>query len=265
MENNKIVLSGIFSEGYGIIPKKLMKAQDIKSTTKLILCYLLSYTGAGVTCFPQIKNICADLSISKSTFLRCISEAIDNDYLQKHQENRGQHIGKKNIYELLFMYEYAGVNLARAKMELLQVSPVYSNNNIYNNNNNNKNIDFHNIKYKIPLLSNNFFFITDEIIQKYKNVYSAVNIENELKKIIQWFYDNSEKKRTQKNIAAFLNNWFLKKQDMIEHDKKYIKNIKQLKYFFCEKCNTEIYHFIDKKNNYRCNVCNNVYKNKDME
>lgn len=145
--SNSIELSGIFSEGYGFVPKKLMKAKDISSNTKLVLCYLLSYTGAGCTAFPQQKDIAESLGISMRTVVKCIHESIENGYLKKIQEQRGQGIGKRNIYDLLFMREFpsarnAHANIARAnddvasaKNDTLQVHHVHTNNNNKNNNN----------------------------------------------------------------------------------------------------------------------------------
>lgn len=106
MSENRIELSGIFSEGYGFVPKKLMRATDISSTTKLILCYLLSFTGAGITCFPQIKDMAEELNLTKRTIIRCINQAKTMGYISKHQTHRGGKIGTKNTYEILFMYDY---------------------------------------------------------------------------------------------------------------------------------------------------------------
>lgn len=153
MSENKIQLSGIFSDGYGFVPKKLMRAKDISNTTKVVLCYLLSYTGAGVSCFPQIKDIAADLGLTTRTIINSINSAIENRYLNKHQENRGGKIGKKNSYELLFMYDFKDnkhvKKNSRAQIaceikdaacennDIQHVNEGQSNNNSINNNNNN--------------------------------------------------------------------------------------------------------------------------------
>lgn len=157
MSENKIELSGIFSDGYGFVPKKLMKTNLLSSNTKLVICYLLSYTGAGVTCFPQIKDIASHLNISTRTVIRCLDQAIAHKFINKHQENRGDKIGKKNTYELLFMYDFpknsttqkkasdklacANKTVASDNPDISHVTPGNSNNNINNNNNNNNRND----------------------------------------------------------------------------------------------------------------------------
>jgi hypothetical protein len=152
--SNSIELSGIFSEGYGVVPKKLMKAKDLKASTKLLLCYLLSYTGAGMECFPPINQITSDTGISKRTVISCINEAIKNGYLAKTQKQRGRGIGKMNIYTLLFMTDFTGAKNARAniasakgsvasaKSDTLQVQNSTSNNNMNNNTKNNNTTRF---------------------------------------------------------------------------------------------------------------------------
>lgn len=165
MSDNKIELSGIFSEGYGFVPKKLMKAKDISNTTKVVLCYLLSYTGAGVSCFPQIKDIASDLGLTTRTIINCINSAIENKYLKKYQENRGGKIGKKNTYELLFMYDFnlnkhvkiksradvacENKEVACEKNDNQHVNEGQSNNNSIKSNNNNNNAEVFNFLDKL--------------------------------------------------------------------------------------------------------------------
>ena len=103
--SNKIELGGAFSEGYGIVPKKILRDKTISSNTKLVLCYMLSFTGGGVTCFPSIRTMADDLNISSRTVIRCLSEAEDKNLISKHQKMLGRGKGKQNIYELLFMYQ----------------------------------------------------------------------------------------------------------------------------------------------------------------
>lgn len=151
MHDNKIQLSGIFSEGYGFVPKKLMKADDINSNAKLILCYLLSYTGAGVNCFPNIEQIANDLKISKRTIIRCIKSAREKGYLSIDKKHLGQGKGSSNLYTLIFMSDFPSAKNARAKkaresesiagdkIDSLQVTQGNRNNNtpkinIFNNN-----------------------------------------------------------------------------------------------------------------------------------
>jgi hypothetical protein len=144
--SNTIQLSGIFSEGYGIVPKKLMKAQDIKGNTKLVLCYLLSYSGSGSECFPSIDLMSDSLNMSKRTIVRCIKEATNEGYLRKTQ---GELSDKRaNKYYLDFMSNFGDkkapnknkvteITKQGDKMIPNKVTGGNSNNNININKNNN--------------------------------------------------------------------------------------------------------------------------------
>lgn len=183
--SNTIELSGIFSEGYGFVPKKLMKAKDIKSNTKLILCYLLSYTGAGTECFPSMHGISENLNMSKRTIIRCIQEAIIKGYLKKTQ---GELLDKRsNKYYLNFMNDFGdkkspflnkqsdkkspnkkvGDNSAQqgAKKTLNKVTPGNSNNNMNSINKSNNNIYIQ----EIFDYWNSFNIICHESIDKFKS------------------------------------------------------------------------------------------------
>ena len=53
--------------------------------------------------------------------------------------------------------------------------------------------------------------LSPELIKKWKEVYPAVNIEQEIKKSESWIVSNPKNFKT--NITRFLNNWFAKCQD----------------------------------------------------
>ena len=104
--SDKLELTGFFKGGFGVVPKQLMRADDINSSTKLVLCYLLSYTGTGMECFPKISTIATELKISTRTIIRCIKSAIEKKYITKRLFDSGNGNGKNNVYTLLFMADY---------------------------------------------------------------------------------------------------------------------------------------------------------------
>ena len=115
-QEKNISMSGIFGEGYGIVPKLLMKADDLSITTKAVLCYLLSYAGAGAESWPSHTEIIHNLKISKRTLARSINQAIDGGYVtQKRKFSRS--IGSRNIYNLTFMSENRGATRAPSKIK----------------------------------------------------------------------------------------------------------------------------------------------------
>lgn len=153
MSENKIEFGGIFSEGYGIIPKKLMKMKfDDKvgkqkgKNIKLVLSYMLSFTGAGkFDCFPSIESISNDLEISKPTVIEAINNAVNLGLISKEQMFPNDPLKHNNKYILKFM-DIGGVNTV-SKESLLtcengltfKVNTFEQNNNNINNNTNNNN------------------------------------------------------------------------------------------------------------------------------
>lgn len=98
---NKIAFPDIFAEGYGVVPKKLLKS-DLKPNTKLLLSYFLSFTGAGRDqCWPSIDSIARNLRLGRDTIKRSLREARGKGYLNI-EHRRGRNIGTQNIYIILF-------------------------------------------------------------------------------------------------------------------------------------------------------------------
>lgn len=154
-------LTGIMSEGYGIIPKKLMKMQFSGTigkqkgrSVKLVLSYLLSFSGAGNFAFPGLSRICKDLEISRPAAIDALKNAEILGLITIERNGKG----KGNVYILDFLtsdfteekeesYSQSGklsvplnkcseVNSVDqgSKLSLLEVV-----NSVYPNNNNNKN------------------------------------------------------------------------------------------------------------------------------
>lgn len=246
MTDNRIQLSGAFSEGYGIVPKKILKSKDISSNCKLILCYLLSYTGAGLTCFPSIDTISNDLNLGKRTVIRCLKEAREQHMIDVEQRHLGQGKGKQNIYELLCMHdwignasaknaraknagansnmknEFAGAN--KYKKTTLQVTPGHR--NINNDLNNEHNININNISseasqpHEQPVwsylncvgnvkeyhLSQNFFNIL-------KTAYPDIDIIQQLHRMTSWLESKSSNRKTSKGMPSFIDRWLSRTYD----------------------------------------------------
>jgi DNA-binding Lrp family transcriptional regulator len=140
MNENKIELSGIFSQGYGIIPKALMKHPALSKNAKLILAYMLSYTGAGNTCFPSQALIAEDLGISKPVIIKAIQEAVNKGFIKKTKLYPDKPLKHNNKYELVFLTtEVKNINLHDKD----SIPPKLKNNTRINNtiNNNNPNKD----------------------------------------------------------------------------------------------------------------------------
>ena len=97
---DKLKVTGVLSQGYGIIPKLLMKDSDLTIEAKAIYAYIASYAGNGSTAFPSVSLICTDLNISENRFHNHKKVLIEKGYIHIDQERSGQGTFKRNIYTI---------------------------------------------------------------------------------------------------------------------------------------------------------------------
>lgn len=98
--DDKLQVKGVLSQGYGIIPKMLMKDDDLTIEAKAIYAYIASYAGAGSTAFPGVSLICHDLNISENRFHKHKKVLIKKGYIyiDKIRGEGGQF--DKNLYTI---------------------------------------------------------------------------------------------------------------------------------------------------------------------
>lgn len=101
MANDRLQLDGVLSEGYGIIPRKVMKVKGISLGAKGLYSYFCSCAGQYRECFPSRETICEDLDISRDSFSKYLGELKKKKYLiveQVKENGRFLH----NVYHLPF-------------------------------------------------------------------------------------------------------------------------------------------------------------------
>ncbi len=64
-----------------------------------------------------------------------------------------------------------------------------------------------------PLNDNTLFYLHQDQFSKWVNLYLAVDVESELRKIIGWLDANPSKRKTRKGFMRFANGWLSKQQD----------------------------------------------------
>src|SRR5271157_5553417 len=109
-DSNKIELSGIFSNGYGIVPKRMMQNKNLNVYDKCILAYMLSFTGGGNSCFPSYKKIAEDLCISEPTISKSLKNIISLGYIKKEKLYPDNKLKHNNKYILIFLNEVPLLN-----------------------------------------------------------------------------------------------------------------------------------------------------------
>lgn len=98
--SDKLKLQGVFSQGYGIIPKAIMKDKDLTIEAKAIYSYLASYAGAGNTAFPSISLMISDLCIGEERFYKHRKLLVEKGYLIIEEGKKEKGKFHKNVYVL---------------------------------------------------------------------------------------------------------------------------------------------------------------------
>lgn len=98
--------------------------------------------------------------------------------------------------------------------------PLPTNNNVNNDNNINNIIICSELETTpslsgilLPLNDKSFYDVPLDKIALWKDTYPAVDVEQELKKMVAWSDSNPTKRKTRKGIERFINNWLSKEQD----------------------------------------------------
>lgn len=139
--SDQLKLVGVMQNGYGIIPKLVMKDKDLSIEAKAIYAYFCSYAGAGNTAFPSVDLICSDLNISDRRFRRHRELLVEKGYLQikRYRTDNGF---SKNIYTLpseIVSVSVQNVPLRNVSVRNVSVQNDSTNNNSFNNNSLNNN------------------------------------------------------------------------------------------------------------------------------
>lgn len=77
----------------------------------------------------------------------------------------------------------------------------------------------------IILNDKSYFDVTVSRVETWKEIYPAVDVEQELREMSDWAESNPSKRKTKKGILTFIRNWLSKEQDKGgSQPKRYVKN-----------------------------------------
>lgn len=79
----------------------------------------------------------------------------------------------------------------------------------------------------LPLNDKSFYDVPLDKISLWKDTYSAVDVEQELKKMIAWLDSNPSRRKTRRGVTKFINSWLSREQD---RGGTYRKNERQQEY-----------------------------------
>ncbi|SHE59513.1 Helix-turn-helix domain-containing protein [Desulforamulus putei DSM 12395] len=92
---DQLKINGIYSQGYGMVAKSIMKDRSLSIGAKGLYAYICSYAGAGNTAWPGRERICEDLGINKNTLTKYMIELKERDYIriEQRKDEKGKFIG----------------------------------------------------------------------------------------------------------------------------------------------------------------------------
>ena len=89
----------IYSEGYGIVAKKVMRNKELSIEAKALYSYICSFAGSGTTAFPGAELIINELNIGENRFYKSRKELIEKGYITVIKQ-RAKNRRAKSIYQL---------------------------------------------------------------------------------------------------------------------------------------------------------------------
>ena len=179
--NNEIILEGVLTKGYGIMPKMIVLDKNLSIEAKAIYAFLTSFGGNGNAPFPSVETIIKYLSISENRFYKYRKELINNGYIEvKPRYDKNKRIS--NIY-ILNMQKI--VYIQNKGIQNKDSQNGGSNNNNINNNNINNNIYIYWNEQKIIVhkeLTNDLKKAIEQILKKFteKEIIRAIEVYKEV-------------------------------------------------------------------------------------
>lgn len=128
--------NSILRDGYGIIPKIVMRDKNLSIEAKAIYAYLIAFAGDKKTCYPSRDLMCKELGISINRFTKHLKTLKESGYIKVERVKSGN-LKAKNIYEIIMDERDRCINFRDIENEYLENE--YTNNNSLNNNSLNNN------------------------------------------------------------------------------------------------------------------------------
>lgn len=91
----------IMSQGFGIIPKKVMRDRTLSVEAKAIYAYLASFAGSEHIAFPSVSLMCDELSMSRDRFYKYRKQLVESGYVEILNCKNDEGKFSKNVYRLL--------------------------------------------------------------------------------------------------------------------------------------------------------------------
>ena len=172
------------NEKYIKVYDSILSNNELSSSEKLIYSLISSFTQNGDGCFWMSNNeIETRTGISIPTIIKSIKKFESMGMIHIEYEN---HPGKRAI----------------KKRRIYQTT---------NESHSNQNTD--SVFIRLLLNDNSLHLVTQSDVEHYKELYPAVDVEQELRSMLGWLEANPRRRKTRSGIKAFIAKWLSKTQD----------------------------------------------------
>lgn len=211
--------------GYGVVYQDVTRNKNISPAAKGLYAYLSSFCGIEDECYPSVDTITKEMSMGKDTFYRHINALVAAGVVKKKQVIGDDGKFGRTVYRLT--HEVVISNFPFPENEDTDrpdTAPKETNNNNTNSNNilnNNNSIICPEPENQSPDLSGILLPLNDKTtynvplskIEIWTAAYPAVDVKQELLKMVAWLESNPKRMKTRNGITRFIDTWLSREQD----------------------------------------------------
>lgn len=210
-----------------MVYQEVTRNKNISAAAKGLYAYLSAYCGASDECYPSVDTITREMAMGKDTFYRHINALVAAGVVEKCQKIGEDGKFGRILYRItheVYISEKPDFpfpeNLDTDKPDTVARETI---------NNRSKSNNLKNIKGNVspepkdsapdlsgialPLVDRTNYDVPLDKIEKWKSAYPAVDVEQELKRMVAWLDDNPTRKKTRNGICRFINSWLGREQD----------------------------------------------------
>lgn len=210
-----------------MVYQEVTRNKNISAAAKGLYAYLSAYCGASDECYPSVDTITREMAMGKDTFYRHINALVAAGVVEKCQK-----IGEDGKFgRILYRITHEVYISEKPDFPFPENGDTDKPDTAVKETiiNNSKNNNFKIIKENLcpepkdsapdlsgivlPLVDGTNYDVPLDKIEKWKSAYPAVDIEQELKRMVAWLDDNPTRKKTRNGICRFINSWLGREQD----------------------------------------------------
>lgn len=215
--------------------QEVMRNSNLSPEAKCIYAYLSSIAGVGGTCYPSLETMTRELNMSRNRLTKHMNQLLALGIVEKSRDRNGMRLSN-NIYKITHKTEVAkdikhlyealqneALENGALENEVLENQATNNNNiniNSINNNNKKNNVcpepetppqELSGIL--LPLVDKTQYNVPVSKMATWTEAYPAVDVRQELRKMIAWLEANPQRRKTRRGIDRFICTWLSREQD----------------------------------------------------